>query len=120
MGLFDGVAGMISSAMAGGNTDAVAGQLMGALSEHGINGVGGLVEQFAAAGMEQHVASWVGNGTNLPIDPSAIEKALGGNVVSSIASKLGVDPATASQLLAQHLPSVVNHLTPDGQVPPAS
>ncbi len=116
MGLFDGVAGMISSAMAGGNTGQVSDMLMGALSEHGIGDVGGLVSKFQDAGLGEHVASWVGNGGNMRIDASSIEQALGSHVVGSIAAKLGVDQATASQLLAQHLPAVVNHMTPDGVV----
>ncbi|MCQ4384326.1 hypothetical protein NO136_20890, partial [Clostridioides difficile] len=35
----------------------------------------------------------------------------------ALASKFGVDPSMASTVLAQVLPPVVNHATPDGAVP---
>jgi uncharacterized protein YidB (DUF937 family) len=114
MGLFDGISSMISSAIGGGDSSAVTDQLMGVLSEHGINGMSGLVSQFQQSGLGDHVASWVGTGENLPIDAASIQTALGTPVVASIAAKLGIDPATASQLLAQHLPNIVNNATPGG------
>jgi uncharacterized protein YidB (DUF937 family) len=117
MGLFDGITSMISGAMGGGDNNAVADQVMGVLQQHGINGVSGLVSQFQSAGLGEHVASWVGTGDNLPIDAASIQTALGTPVIASLAAKFGVDPATASQLLAQHLPGVVNAATPGGQVP---
>ncbi len=117
MGLFDGISSMISGAMGGGDTNAMTNQLMGVLEQHGISGMSGLVSQFEQSGLGEHVASWVGPGTNLPIDAASIQAALGSPVVASIAAKLGVDPATASQLLAQHLPNIVNAATPGGQVP---
>ena len=35
------------------------------------------------------------------------------------AAGLGVDPKTAAATLAQVLPQVIDHLTPDGQIPAA-
>lgn len=116
MGLFDGISSMITGAM-GGGANPVTDQLMGVLQEHGVSGMSGLVSQFEQAGLGEHMASWVGTGENLPIDAASIQAALGTPIVASIAAKLGVDPATASQLLAQHLPSIVNGATPGGAVP---
>jgi uncharacterized protein YidB (DUF937 family) len=116
MGLFDSISNMVTGAM-GGSGGPMADQLTGLLQDHGINGVSGLVQQFQQSGMGEHVASWVGTGQNLPISADQINAALGSNVVASIAGKLGIDPAQASQLLSQHLPAMVDNATPTGDVP---
>jgi len=117
MGLFDGLTNMFTSAMSGGNTGQVADDVMGVLQQHGINGVSGLVSQFEQTGLGAHVASWVGDGENLPITPDQVQAALGSPAIESIAAKFGIDPSQASAMISQHLPAIVNHLTPDGQVP---
>lgn len=63
------------------------------------------------------VASWVGTGQNLPISAEQLHSILGSEQVAAIAQKVGVSPADASSVLAKMLPEVVNHLTPNGQVP---
>ncbi len=117
MGLFDGVSKLFGGDSSGGDTGAVAGQLMGVLQQHGIGDVSGLVSQFEQSGLGAHVASWVGDGQNLPISADQIQSALGSPVVASIAAKFGVDPATATQLLSQHLPAIMSHLSQNGPAP---
>lgn len=63
------------------------------------------------------IGSWVGTGANQPISPDTLQNVLGSDTVTSLANKAGVDPSTASNLLAQVLPHLVNHATPDGNVP---
>lgn len=117
MGLFDGISSMITGALGSSGASPVTDQLMGVLQEHGVSGMTGLISHFEQAGLGEHMASWVGTGENLPIDAASIQAALGMPIVASIAAKLGVDPATATQLLAQHLPNIVNGATPGGDVP---
>ncbi|MCF3947630.1 YidB family protein [Acidiphilium iwatense] len=119
MGLFDQVSGMVSGAL-GGGSGGVAGQLMGVLQQNGISGVSGLVQQFEQNGLGAHVASWVGSGENLPISADQVQQVLGSPVIASIAQKFGVDPQTAAQLIAQHLPAAVDQATPGGAVADAS
>jgi uncharacterized protein YidB (DUF937 family) len=116
MGLFDGISSLIKNAV-GLDVSQFAGSLMDTLQQNGISGIGALVTQFEQAGFGEHVASWVGNSDNLPIEANAIQQVLGQPAIAAIAAKLGIDPQQASQLLAQHLPDIVNHLTPNGQVP---
>jgi uncharacterized protein YidB (DUF937 family) len=118
MGLFDNISNMVSQALSGGGASMVTGQVMDVLQEHGINGVPGLVSQFEQTGFGAHAASWVGNGQNLPISADEVESALGAPVVASIAARLGIDPEQAKQLIAKHLPGVVDQQTPDGTAPP--
>jgi uncharacterized protein YidB (DUF937 family) len=49
-----------------------------------------------------------------------VQNGLGNEAVQDVASKLGVSPEVASGVVAQLLPHVINHLTPDGQVPAAN
>jgi uncharacterized protein YidB (DUF937 family) len=115
MGLFDNISHLFNTAT-GADASEVAGPLMNALQQNGINGVSGLVSQFEQNGLGAQIASWVGNGQNLPIDSNTIQQALGLPVVANLAAKLGVDPQQASDFLAQHLPKIIDHLTPNGQV----
>lgn len=67
------------------------------------------------------VNSWVGNGANQPVSGQQPGQALAGTAagryIEELAQKLGIDPSQVLGQLAQHLPDVVNHLTPNGQVP---
>ncbi|HEY3459116.1 MAG TPA: YidB family protein [Bryobacteraceae bacterium] len=80
-------------------------------------GVAGLVETFQQKGLGGIVSSWVGTGANQAISPQQVENALGNQQVADIASKLGVSTQDASSHIAQWLPAVIDHLTPNGQVP---
>lgn len=86
-------------------------------------GVSGLVATLQQGGLGGVVSSWVGNGANQSVDAAQLGQALAGTAagqhVEAMAQKLGVDPSQVLGQLAQHLPNVVNHLTPDGQVPAA-
>ena len=79
----------------------------------------GLVEQLAQGGLAEHVQSWVGNGQNLPVSGEQIAQALGGANVGALAQQLGIDPQQAGTMLSQVLPHIINHFTPNGQLPPA-
>lgn len=118
MGLFDNFSSMISQTLSGAGTSFVTGQVMAVLQQHGINGVAGLVAHFEQAGFSAEAASWVGNGANLPISAENVESALGAPLLAAIADRFGVDPEYARQLIAQHLPDVVDQQTPGGTLPP--
>jgi len=63
------------------------------------------------------VQSWVGKGSNLPVSAEQIAHVLGNEQLAQLAGKLGIDPATLAQKLAQLLPNTVDNMTPDGVVP---
>lgn len=83
----------------------------------GGGGLGGLLNQFQAAGLGQQADSWVSTGANMPLSAEQLINALGRGRVSEIASQAGLTEAQASGGLADLLPDLVNHLTPKGQVP---
>jgi len=83
----------------------------------GSTGLGGLVAQFQQAGLGDMMSSWISTGPNPPISAQQVTQVLGGDVISQFARQAGVSHGDAGPLLASLLPSVVDHLTPDGQVP---
>jgi uncharacterized protein YidB (DUF937 family) len=122
MGLFDGIASMVTGAM-GGSSGAVAenpmaNAMMGILEQHGISGVQGVVSQFEQSGYGAHVASWVGDAQNLPISADQVTQALGNPVVASMAQHFGVDPSQASQMISEHLPGILALLHGNSQLAP--
>jgi uncharacterized protein YidB (DUF937 family) len=101
-----------------GELGGLAGALGGLLANNGEHGgLGGLVSKFEQAGMGDVINSWIGKGENAPISGGQLQDALGSDVVSGIAQKLGINAATLLPMLATMLPALIDHLTPKGQVP---
>lgn len=80
-------------------------------------GVQGLLGKLQEGGLAEHAASWVGNGENLPVTGDQIHQALGTDQVQAIAQAAGIPMEHATSGLAAMLPEIINHLTPNGQVP---
>ncbi len=109
MGLFDG----LTAAAGGGDPLSAIGNLLG---NHD-GGLGGLVQAFEQGGLGEAAQSWVSGDANLPVSADQIRSVLGSDMVARFAEKVGVDPQTAASHLAELLPQVVNHLTPNGEIP---
>ena len=108
MGILDSILG---AAGGGGNNP------MSAITDMLSGHQGGLVGAFEQAGLGELAKSWVGTGGNLAISPEQIQAVLGSGPVADFAKTLGVDPTAAAGHLAQLLPQVIDHLTPNGQIP---
>ncbi len=111
MSLFDQVAGMF------GGQDGKAGTLQAILAW--INEQGGiqvLLEKFQQGGLGAIVESWISTGGNQPVSPDQVTDALGSPAIADLAAKLGIEPQAASNLIAEHLPKVVDTLSPNGAV----
>lgn len=113
MGLFDSIAGAVLGKLGGehGSTAQIAIDLF---NQHG--GLSGILEKFKENGMADEAASWVGKGANLPISAEQISSVLGNSEIAAMAAKFGLTPETLSSKIAEHLPAVVDKLTPDGEV----
>ena len=114
MGLFDSVAGAVLGKVMGGGQGGMAQVAMEMFNQHG--GVGGILEKFKAGGLGEAAASWVGKGENIPVSADQISSVLGSGAIAEMAAKFGIDPATLSAQIAEHLPTVVDKLTPNGEV----
>jgi len=119
MGLLDSILGAASGQSgATGEANPLMGIVSGLLAQSG--GLQGLASKFAQSGQGNAFQSWVGMGENQPVSSGQIQNAIGSEQVSAIASRMGVDPAVASNFLAEYLPKIVDKLTPAGKIDPAT
>jgi uncharacterized protein YidB (DUF937 family) len=113
MGLFDSVAGAVLGQAMGdkGNTAKIA---MEMFNQYG--GLSGILAKFQEGGLADIAASWVGNGANAPISSKQITDILGSGAIAEMAAKFGLSPDMLSSQLADHLPAVIDKMTPNGEV----
>jgi uncharacterized protein YidB (DUF937 family) len=116
MGLLDSILGAVSGKSDTGGAAQLIGVLGGLLAQSG--GLQGLANKFSQSGQGNVFSSWVGMGENEAISANQVQNALGSDQVNALATKLGVDPAQASNFLAEYLPKIVDKLTPAGKVDP--
>lgn len=84
------------------------------LASHlGNGGLEGIIAKFQQGGMGEAVQSWVGTGGNLSVSSEQIAAVLGSDQVQNLTRSLGID----SSQLAHALPGLIDHLTPNGQLP---
>ncbi|MGU3422102.1 YidB family protein [Methylobacterium sp. D54C] len=82
-----------------------------------LGGLDGLVDRFRQGGLGDVMESWIGHGTNRPVAPDQLARALGPDTVDTLQQQTGMDRETLLSQLAQALPEVVHALTPQGRVP---
>jgi uncharacterized protein YidB (DUF937 family) len=80
-------------------------------------GLAGVVNAFQKKGLGDMVASWISTGPNPPVSAGQVTDVLGPAVLKQFAAKAGVPHSQASELLASLLPTVIDHLTPEGKAP---
>jgi len=108
-----GLGGLLGGGL-GGLGGLLAGGAAGGLLSGGLND---LINQFQQKGLGDIAKSWVGTGPNQAVSADQIEKALGPERISALAQQTGMDRDELLEGLSQHLPAVVDQLTPQGHVP---
>ncbi len=106
--------GGLSDLLKGGLGGLLAGGAAGSILS---GGLGDLLKQFQDNGHSETANSWVGPGPNKTISPNDLASALGANQINTLMSQSGLSRDELLQGLSQHLPEVVNQLTPDGRLP---
>jgi len=89
----------------------------GSSGGQGGGGLGDLLGKLNGGGLGGAVNSWTGTGENEPVDPAALEAALGPDTIDDLAQQSGMTPEEVRDSLSQVLPEMVNGLSPDGQLP---
>lgn len=85
-------------------------------------GLGALLEQLQASGLDDVVRSWLGGGENKPVHPEHLGNALGQDKVGQMADKAGCSENDLLSQLARALPGLIDNLTKGGgggTVPPS-
>lgn len=127
MGLLDAVVGALgqgAGGASGGGNAALLNAVIGMLSQGGgaqggsaLGGLAGLVGQLQQSGLGDIVASWISTGPNQPVSPGQLHAALGDETVSQLGQQTGLPHGELLGQLAQMLPQIIDHLTPQGQLP---
>ena len=113
MGLLDSLAGAVLGKLSG-QQGGMAQIALDMFNQNG--GLSGVLDKFKAGGLGDAAASWVGKGENLPVSAEQISSVLGSGAIADMAAKFGISPETLSAQIAQHLPTVVDKMTPNGEV----
>jgi uncharacterized protein YidB (DUF937 family) len=123
MGLLDSILGSVMGNVGGGQqggSNPLIQIAMQMLTQQGANGQSGLadiVSKFQQGGLGHLADSWVGTGENHPVSADQLSQVLGSDKLSEIASQLGMSHGDVAGGLSQLLPQLINHATPDGQMP---
>jgi uncharacterized protein YidB (DUF937 family) len=113
--IFGSILGSALKGLAGqGGTGALSDILSQVLGKTNLGSVGGLLQQLQQAGLGPQVASWLGNGQNLPVSADQLRSALGDQHLRQLATQLGLPVDQLLGELSQHLPGAVDHMSPNG------
>jgi uncharacterized protein YidB (DUF937 family) len=118
-----GLPGGLGGALSGGGLgDLLKGGLGGLLAGGAAGsvisgGLGDLLKQFQDSGHGDTANSWVSPGPNKQISPNDLASALGADQINTLTSQTGMSRDDLLAGLSQHLPDVINQLTPHGRLP---
>jgi uncharacterized protein YidB (DUF937 family) len=113
--------GGLGGLLGGGGGNPLVGLLLPAVT--GMLAGGGLSKLMSgmqAAGLEDKAKSWISHGENTSISADEVKQVVDPSHIDDVAQKAGVSHDEAAALIAQALPAVVDHVTPDGTLPDAA
>ena len=125
-GLFGGKPGSMPSGTAakpgGSLSDLFPGGLGGVLGGAAAGSVlsGGLaniIKELQDSGHGRAAQSWVGTGPNEEIAPKDLANALGSDTLNTLSKQTGMSMNDLLAGLSQHLPDLIDQLTPNGRLP---
>jgi len=112
--IFGSILGSALRGLAGqGGTGALSDILSQVLGKTDLGSIGGLLQQLQQSGLGPQVASWLGNGANLPVSVDQLKDALGDPHLRQLARN-SASRSTMLGQLSQHLPDAVDHMSPHG------
>jgi uncharacterized protein YidB (DUF937 family) len=107
---FKGALGQLEAAV----VPVVLSEVLGNGSQGGLSAV---VAKLQQAGFGDQVKSWIGSGQNLPITAEQLQQVLGSDTVKQLAARFNIPVDQLAKVLAQQLPTAVDHASPDGKLP---
>jgi len=119
-GLGDILGGLMGNtqAMPGGLGGMLGGLFGGAAAGGALNsGLRNLIGDMEENGQGETARSWVSNGPNQSIPPGDLAQAIGADDIDAVSRQTGVPRDQMLSMLSQHLPDLVNQLTPNGRLP---
>jgi len=119
-GLLGGKPGPAASGAnpSGGLGDLLGGLLSGTAAGSVLSGgLGNLIKELQESGQGRVAQSWVGAGDNEEIAPNDLARALGDDTLATLSQQTGLGRQDLLAGLSQHLPDLINQLTPNGRLP---
>lgn len=122
MGILDVLSNLFSSPAAKGiegqlESTVIPVVLSEVLGQGNQGGLSAIVAKLQQAGLGDQVKSWIGNGQNIPITADQLQQVLGSEKVRQLATRFNIPVDQLSKILAQQLPTVVDHASPNGNLP---
>jgi uncharacterized protein YidB (DUF937 family) len=112
MSLFENLANTLKGALGQGGAAEAGVAIMSMLAQSG--GLQAIVSKLEAGGLGDQVKSWLGPGANLPVTADQLRAALGNEQVQQMARQMGLPVDQVLSLLATHVPTMVDHASPNG------
>ncbi|WP_434670415.1 YidB family protein [Klebsiella sp. B345] len=110
MGLLDQIGGLLGGQV--GKAEQLQ-AIMTWIQQQG--GIEGIIEKFRSGGLGEIVESWLGQQSNIPVSSDQVASIFGSSTLQELGAKLGIDPQTASSLISDYLPKIVDGLSPNGK-----
>src|SRR5579859_4575875 len=120
MGLFDDVGSALKSTIGQAEAAGIPALISIALQKSNLGNLQNLATKLEQGGLNEQVKSWLGNGPNLPVTAEQLRGALGDQQVKQLAEKFGIPIDGVLKLLADHLPTVVDQSSPNGELKSAA
>jgi uncharacterized protein YidB (DUF937 family) len=108
----------IGNSPSGSNMEMIRGGLGGAAAGGVLSkGLGNIIAEFQKSGHGQVAQSWVGSGPNQEISSHDLANSIGNDTLDTLSQKTGISRDELLNALKQHLPELVDKLTPHGRLP---
>ena len=106
--------GSLSDLFPGGLGSVLGGAAAGSVLS---GGLGNIIKELQDSGHGRAAQSWVGTGANEEIAPKDLANALGSDTLNTLSKHTGLSVDDLLAGLSQHLPDLVDQLTPNGRLP---
>jgi uncharacterized protein YidB (DUF937 family) len=116
MGLFHNLENQALTSLLGNNSSPLVASVLQMIQTQP-GGLQGLLQSFHDKGLGDLASAWVSTGPNPPASADQIHQVLGSDKIRQLAAAAGISPDVAGPAIAHLLPTLVDKLTPNGQVP---
>jgi uncharacterized protein YidB (DUF937 family) len=114
-GLTGGGSGTTTGSQGAGGLLAALLPMLGTLLASG--GLNKILNGFRQQGLTSEADSWVGTGANEQVSAAQVREVIDDAEIAQIAQQLGVSEDDAATAIAAVLPTLVDRVSPDGQLP---
>lgn len=83
-------------------------------------GIDGVIKKFQDQGLGATIQSWISSGANQSISADQIKSVFGQENIQKAADKVGIDSSSLTQKLTTALPTIIDKLSPNGQISASS